>query len=254
MRLLKSAFSFLLVLLLSACASLPLGSKGVSSVDPDALASAESQVASLQVELTRLKSENARLTTKLLEFQRTADAVTNVSDNGGDREVSEDTKTAALPEPPVIRLPEVVPPQNPVVDDPQAPTLRSAEVPVETAPRLVKPTFASTDSVFEDESAGRDIETSSVLFGVHLASYRKENEAREGWQKLQRDNPDQLGLLEPRIDRVTLPEKGIFLRLIGGGFSTNDRAHALCSQLKEKGLFCSVVSFGGERLAMADEG
>lgn len=250
MRLIKRALSCLLLVSLSACASLPMGSKQAGGADdPDALIVAETKLASLEVEVARLKSENARLASKLLEAQR--DAETVAQNPSADDEL---TKTALLPPAPVIRVPESTAPENPVVDDAQAPTLRSADVPVETSPRLVQPTFASTDAVFEDESAGRDIETSSVLFGVHLASYRQEMEAREGWRKLQRDNPDQLGLLEPRIDKVELPEKGVFLRLIGGGFSSNDRAQALCEQLKDKGLFCSVVSFGGEKLAMASGG
>ena len=115
-------------------------------------------------------------------------------------------------------------------------------VPVAEAPRLVQPTFASTDDVFENEAID-DIQTASVLFGVHLASYRKVEEAREGWRILQRENPDELGLLEPRIETVNLAEKGVFMRLIGGGFASQEKANELCAQLKLKGLYCSVAGF-----------
>jgi hypothetical protein len=77
-------------------------------------------------------------------------------------------------------------------------------------------------------------------------------EARSGWRQLQRENPDELGLLEPRVEGVSVAGKGDFLRLVGGGFASRDKAESLCGQLKEKGLFCSVTSFEGERLSLAE--
>ena len=126
-------------------------------------------------------------------------------------------------------------------------------MPVETSPRLVQPTFASDETVFENEAEG-DIQTESVLFGVHLASYRQMEEARAGWRQLQRENPEELGLLEPRVEGVTVEGKGDFLRLIGGGFASQEKAMTLCAQLKARGLFCSVASFEGERLSLAQNG
>jgi hypothetical protein len=90
--------------------------------------------------------------------------------------------------------------------------------------------------------------------GVHLASYRHREQAQEGWRQLQRENPDELGLLEPRIIAVTIPEKGDFLRLIGGGFSSQEKAAALCTNLKQKGVFCTVSGFEGDRLALGGAG
>ncbi len=72
--------------------------------------------------------------------------------------------------------------------------------------------------------------------------------------RLQRENPDELGLLEPRIEQITVPERGKFLRLIGGGFSSEEKAAALCASLKQKGLFCSVTGFNGDRLPLAKSG
>ena len=105
--------------------------------------------------------------------------------------------------------------------------------------------------MFENEAEG-DIKTQSVLFGVHLASYRKMDEARAGWRQLQRENPEELGLLEPRVEEISVEGKGQFLRLIGGGFASRDKAEALCGQIKAKGLFCTVESFEGERLSLAE--
>jgi hypothetical protein len=115
----------------------------------------------------------------------------------------------------------------------------------------VQPTFSSSEQTFENEAHG-DIKLSSVLWGVHLASYRRAEEAGAGWRKLQRDFPDELGLLEPRIEKVTIDGKGEFLRLVGGGFSSREKARALCATLAAKGVFCRVASFGGDRLSLAD--
>ena len=102
---------------------------------------------------------------------------------------------------------------------------------------------------FENE-ASDEIETLSILYGVHLASYRQLDQARAGWRTLQRENPNELGLLEPRVEFVSLNEKGDFVRLIGGGFSSQQKAQALCATLKQKGLYCAVAGFEGERLSL----
>ena len=121
--------------------------------------------------------------------------------------------------------------------------------PVVPGPRLVQPSFASEqETVFENE-ASTAIKTASVLYGVHLASYRKIEDARAGWSKLQRDNPDELGLLEPRITNISIEGRGDFVRLIGGGLSSAERAQQLCSSLRQKGVFCTVTSFEGEKLS-----
>ena len=156
---------------------------------------------------------------------------------------------------------------NPAVPPPNAPLVKPEAVvaapeagralagspaPVDSSPRLVQPSFASLEeTVFENEAAG-DIQMSSVMYGAHLASYRHEAEARTGWRKLQRENPDELGLLEPRVEKVSLDDRGDFMRLIGGGFTTQDKAAALCVRLKARGVYCAVSGFTGQRLSLSN--
>jgi len=247
----KIISAFVFFVFLSACASLP-GSRSSSDAQMEDITAVETRSAALEVEVSRLKSENARLANQLLELQRERDRLSAVQLK--DTPLGEvETAAAAtdLPAAPEIIVPD--PQANAIVDDAKAPALSQTDVPVETAPRLVQPTFASNEIVFENEEEG-EIKTSSILFGVHLASYRKLEQAREGWRKLQRENPDELGLLSPRIEKITIPEKGVFLRLVGGGFSSNEKAQALCGLLKQKNQFCSVVSFEGERLSLAKTG
>lgn len=242
--------AFSLFILLSACASLP-GQKKAPPVGLEQIEAAQMRVASLEVEVSRLKSENARMASQLLSMQRERERL--LADNAAqeDQLAAQEEAGAATAQAPAV--PDPQPQANAVVDNAADPALARTDVPVETAPRLVQPTFASNETVFENEAEG-EIETASVLFGVHLASYRRQDEAREGWQKLQRENPDELGLLEPRVETVAVEDKGVFLRLIGGGFSSEGKAEALCGSLKQKGLFCSVVSFEGQRLSLADAG
>jgi hypothetical protein len=211
------------------------------------------QVASLEAEVARLQSQNARLTNDLLAMRRERDRASAET-----VKPAEDAADNLPPKPEIIAdnagaADKDAPRPKAVVDDAASPALAKTDVPVETSPRLVQPTFASNETVFENEAEG-DIQTESVLFGVHLASYRHMEEARAGWRQLQRDNPEELGLLEPRVETVTIEGKGKFLRLIGGGFAARDKAEALCGQLKENGLFCSVASFEGERLSLAKNG
>jgi len=249
----KPVVAFAAMFVLSACSTLPGTSAGVPQESAvEALAQNEIKTAALEIEVSRLKSENARLANQILGLQRTREVKTSQAPL--EDEETDAPAGAADTEP---SLPDVVflPPASDeiVVAETDAPELRSAGVPVEDAPRLVQPEFSSEETVFENEAVG-EIETQSVLFGVHLASYRQLNEAREGWRKLQRENPDELGLLEPRIEKVDLPEKGVFLRLIGGGFSSETKAGALCNSLKGRGLFCTVSGFEGERLSLAGAG
>ncbi len=243
----KKIVSLALLGLASACASSPGGDKEAVAQNAAGAEAAAVQLASLEAEVARLKSQNARLANDLLALKRERDELA----------VSASTEPALeladrLPPKPEIIASDPAPRSNAVVDDAASPTLGRTDVPVETSPRLVQPTFASNETVFENEAEGGDLQTESVLFGVHLASYRQLEEARSGWRKLQRENPEELGLLEPRVEGVTVSGKGDFLRLIGGGFASREKAEALCGQLKERGLFCSVSGFEGERLPRAD--
>ncbi len=242
------AFAFM-----AACASFPGGGGGEEPLTASAqeIEEAHMQVASLEAEVARLKSQNARLANEVLALQRARDRVSAAQAPASSVEDAA-PEIRVDPRPENTARTEEAPRPKAVVDDAASPALAKTDVPVETSPRLVQPTFASNETVFENEAENGDIKTESVLFGVHLASYRHVEEARTGWRKLQRENPDQLGLLEPRVEAVMVEGKGKFLRLIGGGFAARDKAEALCGQLKANGLFCSVESFEGERLSLAE--
>lgn len=238
------------VLALSGCGSLGIGGAGKANtpiISPPSAPSAEvlEVETRLNTEIAQLKSENARLRTQIKTLERSTQASQAV---------------AREPSPPKERVQAQSPTKDVAAQSASKTTVVAAadadralaDAPqVAGSPRLVQPSIVDTDTEFENEAAG-DIKVESVLYGVHLASYRLTGEAREGWRKLQRENPDELGLLEPRVERVSVNGRGVFLRLIGGGFSSEDKAEALCKLLKSKELYCAVASFNGDRLSLAD--
>lgn len=229
--------------------------------DPDVVAAqseelrlAREEAKALQLEIARLKTENAELEAAVSTLERQArvaaleppsEASSAEADglkNGPPASAADDRAPSTAPAAPVVAAPNA--------DD----SLPAAPVPIDESPRLVQPSFASTDEIFENEAASPEIKMTSVLWGVHLASYRHREEASAGWKKLQRENPDELGLLEPRVEKVAIEGKGEYLRLVGGGFSSREKAKALCDTLAAKGVFCRVANFGGDRLSMLDIG
>ncbi|WP_425407951.1 SPOR domain-containing protein [Hyphococcus sp.] len=236
--------------LLSACATFSGADEDVApAVSETETAAQTMKVAALEAEVARLQSQNARLANEVLAMQRERDRTAAAAQAMADDEADAAAQASLPPAPEIVDDKKET--STAVVDDAASPALEQSDVPVQTAPRLVQPTFASNETVFENE-ADSEIVTESVLFGVHLASYRKMDEARAGWRQLQRQNPDELGLLEPRVETIQVKDKGLFLRLIGGGFSERDKAISLCAQLKTRGMFCSVESFEGERLSLAE--
>jgi hypothetical protein len=215
------------------------------------LGAAKAEVVSLKAEVEKLSAEKSGLETKVADLERRAARVAAIGEAALKDGPAPATTVAAAP---IVDAPSTAP-ARPVVSLPNADvSLPDAPVPVDQSPRLVQPSFASTEQIFENEAASAEIKLTSVLWGVHLASYRHAEEASNGWKKLQRENPDELGLLEPRAEKISIEGKGEYLRLVGGGFSSREKAKALCDKLAAKGVFCRVANFGGDRLSMLDTG
>lgn len=240
-----------LPLLVSACSTFEGDDPAAMAVLESEKASAELRVAELENELAALRAENAALQ-KDLAAAETAPVASNEPESD---ETEQQAAVAAAPPQVVAQPPQAPVETRTVIAAADANTaLRDApEKPVQTAPRLVQPTFASDQETNFENEASETMQMESVLFGVHLASYRNVEDARAGWKKLQQENPDELGLLEPRLEAATIEGRGEFLRLIGGALSSDERAQALCAKLKSRGAFCAVTHFEGERLALSDQ-
>jgi hypothetical protein len=220
----------------------------LAAAPPADIVERDARIAALEGELQSAKSRNAELERRLAELQKGEKSAAAAPDVARP-ELKDEPGLAVATAP--SATPEIKPESVVAAADAGQALASAPAKPVEAAPRLVQPTFASDEEIFENE-AGDAIETASVLFGVHLASYRHEAEARAGWGKLQQDFPDELGLLEPRLERVVIEGRGAFLRLVGGGFANEEKASALCARLRAKSAYCAVAGFAGEKLARPD--
>ncbi len=80
---------------------------------------------------------------------------------------------------------------------------------------------------------------------LHLASFRSEASARQGWQEVHERNKGTLGTLKPIIRRVDLGEgRGVFYRLMTGSFTSMADAESLCVKLKQNNQFCRASADG----------
>ncbi len=76
---------------------------------------------------------------------------------------------------------------------------------------------------------------------IHLASFRRaENAARE-WRRLCALAPTLVSDLFPRIVRVDLGEEGVYHRLVAGPFPSQDAARIRCRVLRSQGQLCAVL-------------
>ena len=245
----KNLIALLGGILLSACASSDISDLAGGNVSDVNWAFAdetamETKVASLQTENTQLRREVDELRRRLLKAEDDAAIAQAKAQSAAENAANERLRSAVAAQPKPASDP-VITSSIPEIDVPETAT------PVQEAPRLIQPSFASAQPIFENE-AQSGIELNSVLWGVHLDSYSRERFAREGWRSLQRTHPDELGLLEPRTERVKIEGRGVMYRLIGGGFASEITAKALCEELSTKDQYCRVVSFGGRKLSMAE--
>jgi len=91
----------------------------------------------------------------------------------------------------------------------------------------------------------------SLWHGIHLASYRTMAHSLAGWDELRTRFPELLSDREARIEAVTLPERGDFLRLQAGPYDTLAAARAACAAIERAGEYCLPVDFSGRPLADA---
>lgn len=103
----------------------------------------------------------------------------------------------------------------------------------------------STTSVMPEAAKVAAREQASGRFGLHLASYRREQNAQAGWGIYRDRHPDVLKGLQARGDSVTLPGRGDFVRLLVGPFATPQDAKALCGALEARQEYCKVMPFEG---------
>lgn len=89
-------------------------------------------------------------------------------------------------------------------------------------------------------------EDRELRFAAHLASYRTERAAREGWEVLRERFETLFDTLEPRLQRVTLGNEGERFYRLKIGPLTGDDAEMLCRELANRSSYCSVSDLEGD--------
>lgn len=88
----------------------------------------------------------------------------------------------------------------------------------------------------------------SLLYGVHIASYRTMDHVVQGWETMRAMLPDVLGPLQARVEAADLGERGVYLRLKAGPYATQAEALSVCAELSQSAIYCQAMAFTGDPL------
>lgn len=94
-------------------------------------------------------------------------------------------------------------------------------------------------------STSRSLGHCSPKIGIHVAAFEDSANIKRGWEYLQSILPEELSEKKPLIKKVATKDK-IYQSLRLGPFSSANAANALCSQLRAKNHYCSVVEYKGQ--------
>lgn len=83
--------------------------------------------------------------------------------------------------------------------------------------------------------------SADVKWGVHLASYRTEANAKAGWMELRARHYELLGELQCHYVPVNVPGQGEYLRLIAGPLEAREQAMALAQDLRHRGAYADTM-------------
>jgi hypothetical protein len=202
----------------------------------------EQEVTSMRAELAKLKPSIERLVgiegdirVLLTQLSRltdtgattppdnTGEAVQPAAENPPTLRPAEESQPAASP-----RQPQSLRPLQPV----QAQAAAPAAVPVApTQLTSISPSVAPAEQI-----------------SIHLASFREQDSARQGWRELQGAYSDLLGGLDYRISAVQLSGgRGTFYRVKAGPFTDTSSAEEICRLMKYRNAYCVLSDFNGNK-------
>jgi len=81
-------------------------------------------------------------------------------------------------------------------------------------------------------------------YGIHLASFRSEEAARNGWNLLQVRHPDLLEGKSLALRSVELDDRGTYYRLIAVPYPDSAAARSVCRDLQARSQYCAVMRPG----------
>ncbi|ADM10584.1 hypothetical protein PB2503_12734 [Parvularcula bermudensis HTCC2503] len=130
--------------------------------------------------------------------------------------------------------------EDPADEDPQVSPYSPGRQGVRSAPARMAEATPPGPSAPQSAAPSRPSPRGGA-YAVHLASYRQQANAVAGWDTLRTAHGDILGQVSPFLARVTLPEKGDYIRLFVGPFADKAAADSLCSQFEARNTYCRVM-------------
>jgi len=121
-------------------------------------------------------------------------------------------------------------------------TKPAASTPVGAMSASVKPAGTATVPV------NNNAQPAQTFYGVHLASYRSQEQVSSGWSGLTQAYGGDLEGLTPLIYTQSQEGIGTFLRLIAGPLINEQEANALCGRIRQTASeqYCRVSEYQGE--------
>lgn len=116
------------------------------------------------------------------------------------------------------------------------------------APTGVSESDADVSSSATGTPVSTAVEEDKVFFGVHLASYRSQEQVSSGWAGLEQNFGSDLTGLTPLIYTQSQEGIGTFLRLIAGPLINQQEAIDLCGRIRQVASeqYCRVTEYQGE--------
>lgn len=226
----------------------PLGS-GTSDQRIERL---EQEVTSLRAELAQLKPSIERLVgiegdirvlltqlSRLTGTDTPQPETTGAASPPADSVSATDAAQPAAPSPPALRPVEQ---SQPAASPGQPQSLRPIQpVQAAAAPTAAAPPPTQLTTISPSVAPAEQI-------SVHLASFRGQDSARQGWRELQGAYSDLLGGLDYRISAVELSGgRGTFYRVKAGPFTDTSSAEEICNLMKSRNAYCVLSDFTGAK-------
>lgn len=156
-------------------------------------------------------------------------------ETAGDPSVRTATEASERPAPDPAPAAEPVPRNAAEAPERPTPGLVLAGEPVQTA--AAPPGEATPEPAPE-------LAPELAAYGIHLASFGSEVNARRGWKELQAQHPDLLDGKTLALRSVELGDRGTFVRLIAVPYANSAAARAVCRDLQRRSQYCAVMRPG----------
>lgn len=211
----------------------------------------EQEVTSLREELAQLKPSIERLVGIEGDIRILLTQLSRLTDSDAPQAQATDTEAAptntgntveaaqpAAASPPALRPVE----QSGAAASPGQPQSLRPIQPVQAAPTPAAPAAPTQLTSISPSVAPAE------QVSVHLASFRGQDAARQGWRELQGAHSDLLGGLDYRISAVQLSGgRGTFYRVKAGPFTDTNSAEEICNLMKARNAYCVLSDFTGNK-------